>query len=203
MKYELSINWPGLAAGALMLVLPFAGAWWVGSLGTGAIEIALSPFDMRISAFGTQMSLLLVDLFLLATKITFIIAGVFLVLASAFPRRWWSRPLMRFGVMKPFWSVIGLVITLAVVSIIVNMILPHIISGFSGGAAGGLRLSIPFVVGASSSTFTISNATITAPVTFSLTGTFWFAAVTAGVGIVARIYHRMFREDTEEKKKQR
>lgn len=200
--YSVSgFNWLGIAAGALMIFLPFAGVWWSGSLGAGALEVALSPFDLRISVFGSHLSIFLVELFLLAARITFIIAGALLILGSIWTRRWWSGPLMRFGVMKPFWSVLGLVIILAAGSILVNMVLPMIISSMSGGQGPGLALSVPFIVGSSVSTISIQNVTITAPVTFSLTQSFWLAVVTAGFGIAARIYHRRFGEPEGAKSK--
>jgi hypothetical protein len=51
----LAINWFGIAASVLMLLLPFLGFWWVGTIGTGAMEIGLSPFDINMSMLGVQI----------------------------------------------------------------------------------------------------------------------------------------------------
>ncbi|GAI08947.1 unnamed protein product, partial [marine sediment metagenome] len=44
------MNWFGLVAGALMLLLPFLGPWWSATVGTGAMDLALSPYEGRIQA---------------------------------------------------------------------------------------------------------------------------------------------------------
>jgi len=188
------MNWFGLITGILILLLPFLGPWWVGRAGTGAMEIALSPFDMNMSLFGLPIQSSLVGLFLLAAKITFVIAGIFMILASLLPKRWWSKRLFRFGVMKPFWSIISLLIVLAAGALIFNHVLPGLLSGaFSGAGAGNavVQINMPYISGTAVSTIQIgSTATITAPITFSLTGIFWLAVATAILGIIARIYHR-------------
>jgi MFS family permease len=187
-------NWFGLVTGVLVLALPFLGPWWIGRVGTGAMEIALSPFDVNMSLVGQPVQSSLVSLFLLAAKITFVIAGIFMILASLLPKRWWSKRLFRFGVMKPFWSVLSLLIIFVVGALIFNYALPGLLSGaFSGAGAGNavVQINMPYISGTAVSTIQIGNtATITAPITFSLTGIFWLAVATAILGIVARIYHR-------------
>jgi hypothetical protein len=190
------MNWFGLVTGVLILALPFLGPWWIGRAGTGAMEIALSPFDVNMSLVGQPFQSSLVSLFLLAAKITFVIAGIFMILASLFPMRWWSKHLFKFGVMKPFWSVLSLLIVLVVGALIFNYALPSLLSGaFSGAGAGNavVQINMPYISGTAVSTIQIgNNATITAPITLSLTGAFWLAVTTAILGIIARIYHRRF-----------
>jgi len=186
------INWFGLIAGILILLIPFLGPWWVGRAGTGAMEIALSPFDVNMSLMGQPIQSSLVGLFLLAAKITFVIAGIFMILASLLPKRWWSKRLFRFGVMKPFWSVISLLVILVVGALIFNYALPGLLSGaFSGAGNAVVQINMPYISGAAVSTIQIgTTATVTAPITFSLTGIFWLAVATGILGIIARIYHR-------------
>lgn len=188
------VNWFGLIAGALMLALPFMGPWWRGIAGTGAMEVELSPFDFSASFLGQPLSSSLIWLFLLGAKIAMIIAGAFMVLGSLFVKRWWSRRLVRFGMMKPFWMIISLMALLLLGAFIFNNVLPGLISGMAGEAAGGAggglqtNINIPYVSGTATSTIQMGNATITAPVTLSLTGVFWVAVFVAVLGIVARIY---------------
>ncbi len=191
-EFLLSINWFGLVTGILLLALPFLGPWWIGRAGTGAMEIALSPFDMNMSFMGLPLGSSLVGLFLLATKITFVIAGVFMILSSLLTKYWWSKRLFRFGVMKPFWSIIGLVVMLAIGAFVANNILPGLLSGMTGGAGGAsIQINVPYVSGSSVSSIQVgTTATVTAPITMSLTGIFGVAVATAVLGIIARIYNR-------------
>ncbi len=190
-----SMNWLGVVAGALMVVLPFLGPWWIGQAGAGAFEVAFSPFDVSINLLGSSIHSSIVDLFLLAARIAMILGGIFLILGSLFAKRWWSKRLVRFGIMKPFWAVVGLFILLVLGAFIVNYVLPMLLPNLVAGAGdiGGVTidLNLPYVVGTSNSTIQIGTmATITAPISFSLTWVFWFAVVVAALAIAARIYHR-------------
>ena len=265
MKLLSSMNWFGLVAGVLVLVLPFLGPWWIGRAGTGAMEIALSPFDVNMSLVCQPVQSSLVGFFLLAAKITFIIAGVFMLLSSIFPKQWWSKRLLGFGVMKPFSYVIFFIFPLVIVALAANILLPSLLPSMLSGTTGlqinaiippivlivvfvvsiyvlytlfsrllskisreteksqlkgnilltsifiamlvlgavtypsippppaQANLSVPYVVGTATSTIQIQNAaTITAPITFSLTEIFWLAVATGILGIIARIYQGRF-----------
>ncbi|MEM3452758.1 MAG: hypothetical protein QW835_03925 [Candidatus Hadarchaeum sp.] len=193
-----SMNFIGLAAGVLMVALPFLGPWWMATVGTGAMEIALSPFDLSISVLGQPIHSQLVDLFLLASKIAMIIAGAFLVLGSLFPNSWWSSRLVRFGVMKPFWAVVGIVVVLIVGSFLVNNVLPHLLANIIPDGAS-VEIMVPYLVGSASATIQIgSQASIVAPINLSLTPAFWVAIVAAVLGIAARISYRRFKKHREQ-----
>lgn len=191
-----AINWPGLISGLLMIALPFLGPWWIGKVGE-ALELALSPFNLSMSVFGKPISSNLVDLLLLAVAVGTVIAGVLMMVASAFPRRWWSKHLIRYGATKPFWAVVGLIVFLIVGAFLLNNVLPKMLSSMIGGQAGGLEVSInldlPYIIGTSYSLIKIGEmASITAPVTFSFTYAFLVAIFTSALGITARIYHRRY-----------
>lgn len=200
------VNWFGLIAGILMLALPLMGPWWYAAAGTGAMETRLSPFDVYVSLLGQPLESSLVGIFLLAAKISFVIAGAFMIAGSLFPTQWWSRRLVRFGVMKPFWSIVGLILMVVVGALILNYLLPGILSGMMGGvadAAGGvtMQVSVPYLSGTTVSTIQIgSTTTVTAPITASVTGIFWVAVMVAVLGIMARIYHRRFMRPEKSKK---
>ncbi|MEW6222679.1 MAG: hypothetical protein AB1476_05175 [Candidatus Hadarchaeota archaeon] len=143
-------NWFGIAAGIMMLALPFMGPWWTGTVGTGALSVGLSPFDLQASLGSTPLQSPLVGFFLLATKITFLIGGTFLILSSIFPKSWWSRSLMGFGVMKPFSSAVFFLLPLIIGALAANILLPSILPSLWGGAGGfqinSLILPIVFIV---------------------------------------------------------
>jgi len=185
----------GVAAGVLMLVLPFLGPWWIARAGADAIAIALSPFDLSISVLGQPVHSNLVELFLLAEKIAMIIAGVFMISGSLSPNSWWAGRLVRFGVMKPFWAIVGLVVLIVFGTFLINSALPSLLSNAVQDGGTSIQLSIPYLVGSSSTTIQIgSQATITAPVNLSLAPAFWVAVVTAVLGVMARISHRRFQK---------
>lgn len=186
------VNWFGLVAGALMIILPFLGPWWNASVGTGAMELAMSPFDYRISLLEQPISSTLVGYFLLAAKISIIIGGSLMILGSVGAKRWWGRRLVRFGAMRVFWMVIGLMALLLVGAFLMNSVLPSLL-GQMGGEGVEMQLNVPYVTGTTTSTIQMGDAgTLTAPITTSLTGIFWVAVVVAALGFAARIYHRRF-----------
>ncbi|MCK4405143.1 MAG: hypothetical protein KAV43_01375, partial [Hadesarchaea archaeon] len=108
------MNWFGLVAGALMLLLPFLGPWWSATVGTGAMDLALSPFDYRISLLEQPITSTLVGYFLLAAKLSVMIGGALMIAGSVGAKRWWGRRLVRFGAMRVFWMIIGLIALLLV-----------------------------------------------------------------------------------------
>lgn len=195
-----SINALGVIAGVLMIMLPFLGPWWIGMAGDGALEVALSPFNMSISIFGQPVTSDLIGLFLLAEMIAMIIAGAFMILASISTKSWWSGRVFRFGVMKPFWAVVGLVALFVVGAFIMNNVLPALLSNMVSGAGASVQIKVPYVVGTAYSTIQAGSAlVITAPIKFSLTPIFWVAVATTALCIMARIYHRRYIKKPEVK----
>lgn len=184
------MNWFGLVAGALMLLLPFLGPWWSATVGTGAIDLAMSPFDYRISLLEQPITSTLIEYFLLAAKLSVMIGGALMIAGSVGPKRWWGRRLVRFGAMRVFWMIIGLIGFLLVGALVMNIILPGLMSGMLEG--GSMQINVPYVEGATTSTIQVDAVTITAPITASLTEIFWVAVLVAALGVAARIYHRRF-----------
>jgi len=184
------MNWFGLVAGALMLLLPFLGPWWSATVGTGAMDLALSPFDYRISLLEQPITSTLIGYFLLAAKLSVMIGGALMIAGSVGPKRWWGRRLVRFGAMRVFWMIVGLIALLLVGALFMNSILPSLMSGMLEG--GSMQINVPYVEGATTSTIQVDAVTITAPITASLTEIFWVAVLVAALGVAARIYHRRF-----------
>ena len=184
------LNWFGLVAGVLMLVLPFLGPWWHATVGTGVAEVELSPFDYSMSLLRQPITSTLVGYFLLAAKLSVMIGGALMIAGSVGAQRWWSRRLVRFGAMKVFWMLIGLILLLVLGAFFLNALLPSLLARMAEGAA--MQLNVPYIAGTTTSTIQIGAATASAPITASLTGVFWVAIVVAALGIAARIYHRKF-----------
>jgi uncharacterized membrane protein len=90
--------------------------------------------------------------------------------------------------MRPFWSVVKLLIMVVIGTLVLTFLVPVLISSFVGGVQ--TEMDIPYFSGSGDVTIGSDQFTIHAPVTLELTGAFWFATVTAGLGIAARIYRR-------------
>lgn len=192
------INWFGVVAGVLMLVLPFMGAWWHATVGTEAMELAISPFSYDANLLGQSLTSPLVGYMLLAAKLMILIGGALMLAGSLMPTKWWGKCLMRFGAMKVLWMVIGLIVMLVLGAVFVNNFLPSMISGSMEG--GTVQLSVPYITGTATSTIQMEGGTITAPITIGLTGVFWVAVLTAALGVAARIYHRRLVKPEKPKK---
>jgi len=123
-KLVKKINWFGVIAGILMIVLPFAGRWWRFTVGTGAIDLTTSPFGITTTAFGQTMESTLAKYIFLGATISIIIAGLFVLFASLLPEQWWSARLMDFGATKVFWMAIWLVMMPLIGAFIANRVLP-------------------------------------------------------------------------------
>ncbi len=177
------MNWFGIIAGISMVVLPFLGPWWRITVGTELTDLAVSPFDFNLVMLGESTSIPLVWFVLLGMKLTVISAGILMLLGSLLPERWWSRRLLRFGATKVFWSVVWLVVPMLVLTFIANTFL----TGWTGG------LSLPYLVGSTTSTIQVGGATAIVPISMSLSNIFLVAIVVAALGIAARIYHRRFK----------
>ncbi len=183
-------NLLGIVAGAMMIVLPFLGPWWIAMVGSGAMEVALSPFDFSMSFLGMPLTSALISYFLLAEKILMIIAGVLMVVGSISPTSARSNLFVRFGVMKPFWAILGLIILIVIGTFALNNVLPNIVSNVAGTGAS-VHMRIPYLIGTANSVIQAgSQATIVAPVNVYFTIAFWVALATAALAIGARISQR-------------
>ncbi len=192
------INWLALITGIFMIALIFAGPWWQVTAGDRAMEMAISPFEFNATLAGQSLRSTLTELFLLASKISFLLGGIFLIMSSLSPKSWWTKYLMKFGVMKPFWSVIMLVIMVVAGTVLMNNVVPGFLSSAVGQATGQQSqaqtiINLPYFSGSTQATLALGGqATISTQITLGLTWAFWFAVVTAGLGIATRIFSRRY-----------
>lgn len=182
------INWFGIVTGIFMIVLPFLGAWWRAEVGAGAIELAISPFYYQINVIGQTLTSPLISYLIIGAQLAVIIGGVFMIIGSLKVDKWWGEKLMRFGAMKVFWLLIILLIILLIGALIMNNFLPNAIAGSIEGEAN-INLNIPYIIGSATTTIEAPGISIMAPIENSLTPVFGLAALTAVLGILARIYH--------------
>jgi hypothetical protein len=181
------LNWFGLIAGPLMILLPLLGAWWEFRLGTGAVDLSFSPFSFRLEALGEPVRSPLVSYICLGASLTLVVSGVFLLLASLYPRRWWSVRLLRFGATKLLWMWISFLLLLVLLSAAGN---------FLAGKVSELQgFALPYLSGSSTPVLNVDDVVVTLPLRMSLRWPFFFSLAPMVLGVLSRIYHRRFAKD--------
>jgi len=176
------VNPAGVAAGLLMLLLPFLGPWWRASLGE-MVEVQLSPFSYRVSILGESISSRLADYLLFGVKLSVVLGGALLLAGSLFPNKWWSRRLARFGAMKVLWLVVSLVCLLVVAAAVLN----HVVPSMLGEKSANVRFSIPYLSGSSKVEISSEDMGAEMPIELSFTWIFWLAVVVAALGVASRV----------------
>ena len=177
------MNWFGIVAGISMLILPFLGPWWRITVGTELVDLAVSPFDYNLVMLGEPTSVPLIWYVLLGAKLTLVSAGILTLVGSLLPGRWWSGRLMRFGAMKVMWAVVWFIAPILLLIFVANTFL----TGWTKG------LTLPYLVGSTTSTVQVAGATVTVPMSAALSNIFFVAICVAALGIAPRIYHRRFK----------
>jgi len=197
------LNFFGVLAGILTLLLPFLGPWWHFSIGTdgGIFSIRASPFELQfqslilnkqISTAETTASFFPLFWWLnLAFKLCYVYFGVALLAGSLLSlsekHAESAETLVRFSSLKLLWLVVAFVIVLFITTFIVNSA-PKLTGGaisedFSMPFVGVERLTMPF-------TMPYGNFRISAPIDVGFTSIFAVAVIASALGIAARIYQK-------------
>ncbi|KXB03474.1 hypothetical protein AKJ45_01470 [candidate division MSBL1 archaeon SCGC-AAA261F19] len=180
------VNWIGVAAGVLMLILPFLPwAWWSASVGSGAANVGISPFHVTISGFGEEFSLPIIRYAVLGSKLVVLAGGMLMIVGSIMTERSWSKSLIKFGSTKVLWAILGLVASVLVLSVIGNNF---------------LDLGLPYLFGSETISFSgevgplemPEGVSISLPMTMGFSRGFLLALFTAGLAIAARIFNERF-----------
>lgn len=194
-------NWPGLATGFLMLIIPFLGPWLSVEAGTGALKVAFSPFHYEVFFAGLELTSSLVTYLILAARLTLLIGGALIIAGSIFPTKWWGKKLVEWGGMKIIISVVLFVVIILIGTFLTNKFLPTILSSLMDAEAS-MNFGLPYLMGTGQATITAENAvTISAPITISLTPAFWLSVGTVALGVVSRIYHGKLLENLHKSEK--
>lgn len=186
------VNLIGVVAGALMLILPFlTAAWWSASVGSGAADFGISPFNVTISGLGEEFSVPIIWYAVLGARLVVLAGGALMILGSIMPKRSWSENLIRFGSTKLLWMIGGLIAFIFLGSIIANhflgLDLPYLSGSKAISLSGGIGpIDMP------------EGVSVSLPLVLAFSKTFLLAIFTAGLAIAARIYHgRLYGEEEE------
>jgi hypothetical protein len=176
------LNFPGLVAGLALLALPFLGAWWVFSFGTDAVVIALSPFQVIVQSFGSEISTPLASSLNIGLKLVFLYYGVLLVAGSVLrtraDRRSVSDILVRVSARKFLWLVVLFVLSVAAVDFVINQAF----------TLTGMPAQVPYFAGESQVALQAGGVSVTVPVIQGFTGMFTVAVLVALVSLLAYFY---------------
>ncbi|MDD1664253.1 MAG: hypothetical protein LUQ32_02755 [Methanomicrobiales archaeon] len=176
------LNYPGLLAGIALVILPFLGAWWTFSLGTDALEIALSPFDVLVTSFGKEITSPLIVSLNLALKVVMIYYGGLLIAGSLLraqeERRSLSDILVKVSARKFLWLAILFLASVAIVDFAINEAFSRM----------GVPARVSYLFGNTAFVLQVGPATVTVPVTQGFTMIFGVAILVALIALAASYY---------------
>ena len=177
---ERRINWFGLAAGIITLVVLAVSLflpWWQLTIGDKLIQVNASPINTNFGLLRLQFTIPLIWAWNVATILTFVAAGIVMLIYSVAPTKSYAKELLGFSYKKPIYALLGFVVGLIVIVAI----------------AGALGVGVP-VMGSSNialpAQFMPSGLSISVLVSSSFQLPFWLAVSAAALCIVARLYHR-------------
>lgn len=190
------VNYPGLLAGVALFILPFLGAWWTFSLGTDALVIALSPFNVLVTSFGKEITSPLIVSLNLALKAVMIYYGVLLIAGSLLraqeERRSLSGILVRASARKFLWLVILFVVSVGIADFAINEAFSRM----------GVPAQVPYLFGNTAFALQVGPVAMTVPVIQGFTLIFGIAVLVALIALAAYYYQEkgtLFRRVEKEK----
>ena len=176
---ERRINWFGLAAGIITLVVVVVSLflpWWQLTIGDKLIQVNASPMNTNFGLLSLQFTIPLIWAWNLASILTFVAAGLVMLLYSVIPTKSYSKELLGFSYKKPIYALISFVAGLLVLVAIASFL------GVSIPVMGSSNVALP-------TQFMPMGASISVLVSGSFQLPFWLAVAAAALCIVARIYH--------------
>jgi len=177
---ERRINWFGLAAGIITLVVVVVSLflpWWQLTIGDKLIQVNASPMNTNFGLLSLQFTIPLIWAWNLASILTFVAAGLVMLLYSVIPTKSYSKELLGFSYKKPIYALISFVAGLLVLVAIASFL------GVSIPVMGSSNVALP-------TQFMPMGASISVLVSGSFQLPFWLAVVAAALCIAARLYHR-------------
>ena len=176
---ERRINWFGLAAGIItlvVLVISLFLPWWQLTIGEKLIQVNASPMNTNFGLLSLQFTIPLIWALNLASILTFVAAGLVMLLYSVIPTKSYAKELLGFSYKKPIYALISFVVGLLVLVAIARFF------GVSIPLMGSSNVALP-------TQFMPFGLSISVLVSASFQLPFWLAVVAAALCIAARLYH--------------
>ena len=189
---KLNINWFGLAGGIatiLLIVISLFFPWWQFTVGDGILQANISPLNTNFDFLSeNSVTVPLLWALNLVSILSLAASGIIMLIYSVLPSKSYSLKLLDFSYRKPIYSVVFFVISLFSLILIIQSLL-----GFQIPIMGSTTIQLPQSLTAG----TIVSTKVTADFLWP----FWFAAIAAGLCVIARIYHRRIAEQPMQQKK--
>ena len=177
---ERRINWFGLAAGIITLIVLAVSLfvpWWQLTIGDKLLQVNASPLNTNFGLLDLHFTIPLLWAWNLVSVLLFAAAGIVMLFYSIFPTRSYSKELLGFSYKKPLYILISFFVGLLVMVAIAGAI------GFSVPVVGASNIALP-------SQFMPTGLSVSALVSAGFQLPFYLAIVAAALCIVARLYHR-------------
>lgn len=178
------INWPGVIAGVILILLPFAGFWWEMHIGKGAFDIFLSPFSTEIMAFGDPVPSPLLYWLNIAFTFLMILFGALILIGSILcayeKHRVMSGTFLVLSSRKPLYIIIVFTIGIAAAGFYIGHVLD----------VSGLSASVPVLIGEGAVTAEPGLYSANASVTMGLSAIYWLGLAAAIIAVLAGYYQQ-------------
>lgn len=174
-----AINWLGIAGGAaaiILIVVSLYTPWWQLTMGEDFFNVNVSPFNLNFSFLGIPFVIPLILALNLSSLLMLLIGGVIMIIYSLSPSKAYSKKLLCFAYKKPIYSVIFFLVGIIIVIIMLNLMF-------------GVNMPIHGTAQAMLSDPS-QGASVNILVATSFQWPFWFAIITAGLCVAARLYHK-------------
>ena len=177
---ERRINWFGLAAGIITLVVLAVSLfvpWWQLTIGDKLLQVNASPVNTNFGLLDLHFTVPLIWAWNLVTVLFFVASGVVMLFYSIRPTRSYSKELLGFSYKKPLYILLSFFIGLIVLIAIAGVI------GFGVPAVGTSNIALP-------SQFMPAGLSISFLVSAGFQFPFYLAIAAAVLCVLARLYHK-------------
>jgi flagellar biosynthesis protein FlhB len=172
------INWFGLAAGVLTLIvlgISLFVPWWQLTVGDDLMKVNASPVNTNFGLFGAQFTLPLIFALNLVSILTFSVSGIVMLFYSVTPIKPCSKQLLAFSYKKPLFSLVTFIAGLLIITSIAALF------GVDVPVFSSSPLNLPSNL--------MRGANIDASVSASFQLPFWLVIAAAALCIASRLYH--------------
>ena len=178
---ERKINLLGIAGGIAALILAAVSLfvpWWQLSIADGFAKLNVSPLNTNVSLPGySAVTVPLIWAINMACALSLIASGIIMLIYATSPLKPYAKRLLGFAYKTPLVLVVLFTVFLFVITFVAQKAV-----GIDIPLMGSASLQVPQTI--------TQNVIISVAVSATLLWTYWFAVVTAGLCVAARIFHR-------------